>query len=239
MSETSVAPLPAAPRGRKTPAAKLKPAAPAARKRHSPPENGDRRAHILAAAQRVFEEKGLDGANMRAIALEAGYTPGAIYFYYKSQEEIYADLLSMSLWRLRDATQAAVRGLSLPSERVAAGALAFYDHYAAQPDEMSLGFYLHRGLGPHGLTEKLDEKLNAQFWMTLTAVLDPLLETGRSQAEAVRELTAIFAHAAGLLLLVHTGRIRMFRQDGREMFRMFLERTVGRKAEVGSGHAEV
>ena len=32
---------------------------------------------------------------------------------------------------------------------------------------MSLGFYLHKGLGPHGLTHSLDERLNAQFWMTL------------------------------------------------------------------------
>ena len=53
---------------------------------------------------RVFEEKGLEGANMRSIAREAGYTPGALYFYYASQEEIYADLLSHSLRRLHAAT---------------------------------------------------------------------------------------------------------------------------------------
>ena len=67
----------------------------------------DRRAHILEAALRVFEAKGLEGANMRSIAREAGYTPGALYFYYASQEEIYADLLSHSLRRLHAATCAA------------------------------------------------------------------------------------------------------------------------------------
>ncbi len=208
----------------------------AGRKRHVPPNadaGGDRRAHILAAAQRVFEQKGLEGANMRAIAKEAGYTPGALYFYYTSREEIYADLLTMSLWRLRETTQAAVRELKLPEDRAEAGALAFYDYYAARPDEMSLGFYLFRGLGPHGLTEKLDERLNAQFWMTLTAVLDPLLDMGRTQAGALRTLTAIFAHASGLLLLTHTGRIRMFHQDGRELFREFV------KSEVGKQNARV
>ncbi len=201
----------------------------AERKRHVPPAGEDRRAHILAAAQRVFEAKGLEGANMRAIAKEAGYTPGALYFYYKSQEEIYADLLTTSLWRLKDYTQDAARDAQTPAEQLQTRAVAFYDYYATRPDEMSLGFYLFRGLGPHGLTHTLDERLNAQFWMTLIGVLDPLLALGRSQAEAVRELTAIVAHGVGLLLLVHTGRIRLFHQDGRELFRAFVEASVEKK----------
>ena len=54
------------------------------------------------------------------------------------------------------------------------------------------------------------------------------MESGKHLDEALRDLTACFGHGVGLLLLVHTGRIRMFRQDGREMFRTFLEKTVGK-----------
>ena len=219
----------AAPRARKTPAAPTAKAK-TARQRQALPVVEDRRAHILAAAQRVFESKGLEGANMRAIAREAHYTAGALYFYYKSREEIYADLLTTSLWRLKDFTQAAARDARTPGEQLRTRAVAFYDYYAARPDEMSLGFYLFRGLGPHGLTHTLDERLNAQFWMTLNGVLDPLIELGRSQAQAVRELTAIVAHGVGLLLLVHTGRIRLFHQDGRELFRAFVDASVTRDA---------
>ena len=163
---------------RKKPAAPSK--AKAARKRHVPPAGEDRRAHILAAAQRVFEADGLEGANMRAIAKEAGYTPGALYFYYHNREEIYADLLTTSLWRLKDFTQDAARDARTPAEQLQTRAVAFYDYYATRPDEMSLGFYLFRGLGPHGLTQTLDERLNAQFWMTLIGVLDPLVALGRT-----------------------------------------------------------
>ena len=218
-------------RRRAAPKAKEK----AARKRHSPPENVDKRAHILAAAQRVFEAKGLDGANMRAIAREAGYTPGAIYFYYKSQEEIYADLLSTSLRRLHDATKDAGNAARSVGELAVERALAFYDYYATRPDEFSLGFYLFKGIGPHGLTHALNERLNAELWSALAAVYQPLVEAGKHLDEALRDLTACFAHGVGLLLLVHTGRIRMFRQDGREMFRAFLERTVGRDAKTDAG----
>ena len=187
----------------------------------------DRRANVLAAAQRVFEAKGLDGSNMRAIAKEAGYTVGALYFYYKSREEIYADLLSTSLKHLQAAAAQAGTGNAAPQERAVASALAFYDYYATRPDEFSLGFYLFRGIGPHGLTHELNDRLNAELWGTLAEVYRPLVETGRTLDEALRDLTACFGHGVGLLLLVHTGRIRMFRQDGRELFRTFVERCVG------------
>ncbi len=222
-------PVLTAPATRPRRASAAKPKAKTARRRQALPVGEDRRAHILAAAQRVFESKGLEGANMRAIAREAHYTVGALYFYYKSREEIYADLLTTSLWRLKDFTQAAAHDARTPGEELQTRAVAFYDYYATRPDEMSLGFYLFRGLGPHGLTQTLDERLNAQFWMTLIGVLDPLIALGRSQAEAVRELTAIVAHGVGLLLLVHTGRIKLFHQDGRELFRVFVETSVAKK----------
>lgn len=199
-------------------------------KRHRPtPLDGEeRRAHILAAAQRVFESKGLEGANMRAIAREAGYTPGALYFYYTSREEIYADLLSASLGRLHEFTRAAGAGIEQAAGLAAARALAFYDYYAVRPDELSLGFYLFRGIGPHGLTHELNEGLNGKLWSALSGVYQPLVEAGFKPDEALTALTALFGHGVGLLLLVHTGRIRMFRQDGREMFRAFVEERVRR-----------
>ena len=227
---------PAAPRTRKKSSTAGKSPTNGTRRSPSTSTGEDRRAHILAAAQRVFEADGLEGANMRAIAKEAGYTPGALYFYYHNREEIYADLLTTSLWRLKDFTQAAARDAQTPAEQLQTRAMAFYDYYATRPDEMSLGFYLHRGLGPHGLTHTLDERLNAQFWMTLIGVLDPLIALGRTQAEAVRELAAIVAHGVGLLLLLHTGRIRLFHQDGREMFRAFVDTSV--EGEGRSQNAE-
>ncbi len=201
-------------------------------RRLAPPSMDHRRAHVLEAALRVFEEKGLEGANMRSIAREAGYTPGALYFYYASQEEIYADLLSHSLRRLHAATCEAGAEFTdgaNPCALVVARALAFYDYYATRPDELSLGFYLFRGIGPHGLTRELNERLNTELWRALAGLYDPIIALGRTREEALAELTSAFGHCVGMLLLVHTGRIRMFRQDGRELFRAFVENSVGGK----------
>ena len=128
-----------------------------------------------------------------------------------------------------------------PAKIAAARAVAFYDYYVSRPDEFSLGFYLFRGIGPHGLTRELNEGLNADLWAALSGVYHPLVESGKKPDEALTDLTALFGHGVGLLMLVHTGRIRMFRQDGREMFRSFVEERAGvnRKWERGSGNAEV
>ena len=59
--------------------------------------NALKRELIREAAKRVFLARGLSAASVREIALQAGYTTGAIYFHYASKEEIYADVLSASL----------------------------------------------------------------------------------------------------------------------------------------------
>lgn len=51
-----------------------------------------KRAEILAAAKRVMARTGAKGLTIRAVASEAGYVPGAVYFYFASKSAILADL---------------------------------------------------------------------------------------------------------------------------------------------------
>ena len=48
----------------------------------------DRRAEILAAAQRCFVRSGFHGASMQEICAEAGMSPGNLYRYFPSKEAI-------------------------------------------------------------------------------------------------------------------------------------------------------
>ncbi len=50
-----------------------------------------RRQSILAAAAKVFSEKGFAAATMADIAQEAGISPGAIYRYFASKDELARD----------------------------------------------------------------------------------------------------------------------------------------------------
>jgi AcrR family transcriptional regulator len=64
----------------------------AARKARIESEHERKRKVILDAARRVFERDGAKGLTMRAIASEAGYAAGAVYFYFDSRAAIMAEL---------------------------------------------------------------------------------------------------------------------------------------------------
>ncbi|MCA1972184.1 MAG: TetR/AcrR family transcriptional regulator, partial [Caenispirillum sp.] len=81
---------------------------PAARSQRQQAVADHKRGLILDAARRVFEREGLEGASMRAIAREAGYAPGALYFHFDSKEAVYGALLQDSLERLAAAVERAV-----------------------------------------------------------------------------------------------------------------------------------
>jgi AcrR family transcriptional regulator len=185
-----------------------------------------RRALVLEAARASFLELGLEGASLREIARRAGYTPGALYSYFASKEEVYAALLGESLERLNEAVAAA--GGAVPAERLRGSACAFFAFYRDHPRDLELGFYLFGGLRPRGLTPELDEALNARLRDALEPARGALLALGLGPAEAQAETTALFAQAAGLLLLTHTGRIRMFGQEPAALFDRYLEALLAR-----------
>ncbi len=58
-----------------------------------------RREAILKAAQKVFAEKGFDGATIADIAQEAGVASGTVYLYYESKIDLFAALNAL-LWEV-------------------------------------------------------------------------------------------------------------------------------------------
>lgn len=187
-----------------------------------------RRALVLEAARSVFAEKGVEGASIREIAKRAAYTPGAIYSYFDSKEAIYAALLAESLERLNQEVATARTHRQQPSMTLASKAQAWFGFYARNPRDLDLGFYLVQGLAPRGLTSEFNHQLNDRLHDALHPCEEALQTMGLSPAEALRENTALFAHGVGLLLLQHTGRIRMFGQSPEDLFQAYVAHLVAR-----------
>ena len=188
-----------------------------------------KRAHVLAAARTAFFELGLDGASLREIAKRAGYTPGAIYSYFASKEDIYAALLGESLERLNAGVAEAVAPRrTTAAEALHAAATAFFDFFRENPRDLDLGFYLFQGMRPRGLTPALNERLNARLRDALAPTANALLALGFDAPAAQAETTALFAHAVGLLVLSHTGRIRMFKQESQALFEYYVAALLAR-----------
>src|SRR5882757_2478184 len=195
-----------------------------------------KRELILDAARKVFEADGLEGASLRAIAATAGYTPAALYFHFESKEAIYAEVLRGSLADLEQAVNRSVARTKTPIDRLRAAAMAFFRYYSDNPRDLDLGFYLFRGgMKPHGLGKERDGILNAALEFALRPIAEGAQALGAHQEEA-RFLTAdIFAHAAGLLLLAHTGRIRMFGASAPHLMERFVQSAALALAERDQG----
>lgn len=185
---------------------------------------------ILEAAQRVFERESLEKASMRAIAKEAGYTAATLYFYFSSKEEIYGQLLGQSLERLYQAIEAASSG-ERGCVRLKAKAFALYDYYDQNPQELALGFYLTGGVRLAGLTPQLNKELNTALRNVLGLLEPEFITLGISDEQAPRSVANLFSYIVGLLIMQHTGRIRIFQLEARELFGEYLE-------EVIKGHVE-
>jgi len=191
-----------------------------------------KRELILDAARKVFEAEGLDGASLRAIAAGAGYTPAALYFHFESKEAIYAEVLRTSLTNLGLAVGRAVSRAKTPADRLRAAAMGFFRYYDDNPRDLDLGFYLFRGgMKPHGLGKERDSVLNAALLSAMEPIAEAAQVLGAGRDEAKSLMADIFAHAAGLLLLAHTGRIRMFGASAQQLMERFVETKVAALTE--------
>ncbi|WP_283139199.1 TetR family transcriptional regulator [Rhizohabitans arisaemae] len=69
----------------------------AARRPGRRPGVSETRTEILAAARRMFAEKGFDGASIRGIAREAQVDPALVHHYFDSKESIFVEAMKLPL----------------------------------------------------------------------------------------------------------------------------------------------
>ena len=65
-------------------------------------EEKETRAKLLASAKAEFLEKGYMQASLRNICKNAGVTTGALYFFFKDKEDVFASLIEEPLHGLYD-----------------------------------------------------------------------------------------------------------------------------------------
>lgn len=197
-----------------------------------------KRELILDAARQIFAEEGLDGASLRAIAVRAGYTPAALYFHFASKEAMYAEVLQASLESLGAEVGLAVSRTRTPQHKLKAAAMSFFQFYAKNPRDLDLGFYLFRGgMKPTGLGPDRDVRLNAALESALRPIADAAVELGAPQERANLLMVDCFAHAAGLLLLLHTGRTRLLGASAPDLMETYVDDRIERLAG-GNRHAD-
>ena len=88
-------------------------------------EREQRKAQILDTARALLMEKGLNATSINQIAKRAELSVGAIYFYYKSKEDLYAALQVEGLELLSQTIRQSVQEQSSPEENIRKIAMAY------------------------------------------------------------------------------------------------------------------
>lgn len=83
-------------------------------------DGADRRMEILRQAAQVFRQKGYHGAGMREIAAGLGVAPGALYYYFKSKDDLLYACQDISLSRLITVIDELVASSAPAGERIRA-----------------------------------------------------------------------------------------------------------------------
>ena len=197
------------------------------RARRKRARHDDKRAAIFAVAKQVFLAEGLEGASLRAIARACGYAPGALYAYYDSKEDIYADILRDSLTRLRAAVEAGATGRT-PKTALRGAVRAFYGFYRDNPHDLDLSLYISQGLGPRGLTPELDAELNSRLFAALAVLRQALAAVRPGLGRAALELhqQTLLSAVMGVLLLERTGRLSRLGADPARLLDRHVELTL-------------
>jgi len=146
-------------------------------------ERERRRQQILVAAKRVFTQKGYEKSTMEDIAREAELSPGTLYLYFKSKDELYASLCLRVLRFINVKVDHVLAEQDLGYEEKQRGLLdAMKEVYAYDPLILNNMFHLQssdtlRTLSPD-LLDEINE-LSRKALQSMTGMFKQGIQTGR------------------------------------------------------------
>ncbi len=106
-------------------------------------ERKDIRALVLAAAKKLFMKLDYREVTMRRIAKEIGYSPGAIYLYFKNKDEILYEIHNEGFRILHESrAKALADGPKTALEKLAAGGKNYIAFALENPELYELMFIM-------------------------------------------------------------------------------------------------
>jgi AcrR family transcriptional regulator len=157
-----------------------------------------RRDEILAAAVKLFHERGYHGTGMDDIGAEAGISGPAIYRHFKGKEEILEILLLDAARAALDEAREVVSAAPSPRKALEALVELYIGVIAANPALAFVGMYERRTLSPETrATMDRYERLHLEEWLHALLQLRPEL----SDAEARTMIRAV--HGLGVAAIVY------------------------------------
>jgi TetR/AcrR family transcriptional regulator len=89
---------------------------------------------IVAAAERIFAEHGVDGARTDGIARAARVNKALLYYYFKSKEDLHRFTLETLLQEMRQHIEARMKQSASPREQLVNFVNGYFDFMVAHPN---------------------------------------------------------------------------------------------------------
>lgn len=157
----------------------------------------ERQESILAAAQSIIADSGVEAVSMAELAKTTGLSRPAIYQYFASKDHVLAELVINEMADLSNAIERHIEGLNEPMERI-----RIWIHYSLA-HLASAEHRIIREISIASLPEDSRGMINAMHGYFMTALLSPLREIGVKDVTATAHL--IFASVAAAAKRIDEG----------------------------------
>lgn len=157
----------------------------------------ERQERILAAAQNLIAEKGVDSVSMAELAAATGLSRPAIYQYFASREHVLAELVINEMADLSNAIDEHIAHFDDPLERV-----RVWIHYSLA-HLASAEHRIIREISIDSLPDESRGMINAMHGHFMTALVSPVAQLGIPDVTATCHL--IFASVAAAARRIDDG----------------------------------
>ena len=181
-------------------------------------ERQDRRESILAAARKVFFDKGYLSASMRDIALEAALSPGLLYHYYTGKDELYGAICEEGFHIMLDYLHKAEKVEGTARVRLVALAKAYIQYYKDHPQYFDVISFRDLGFKnvklPSEISQRI-ENLSFQALDILRRLARECIAEGsiRPSDDLWSTTMSLWAPVEGVLFMEKRGYLGTFQLD--------------------------
>jgi len=162
----------------------------------------ERRAEILAAAERLFVEQGYEGATIRKIADAVGLSSTALYMHFKDKAEILASIVETGFGKLAKVTDEIEAEVQPAEVSLRRKMRAYADFGFANPNAYRL-IYLTRP-GEAGSAEGVARRVGRGLYDRLRSTVEDMAKEGQLNRDPHTATQLIWGGVHGLVSLMLT-----------------------------------
>jgi len=189
---------------------------------------GDVRGRLLGSAAELFSSKGYAGTTVREIVGRAGVTKPALYYYFRSKEGIYLDLMRGPLQGFLGHIESAMKETGTARERLERLCLHAYDDFIRNLSLARIMFSIYYG-PPQGAPYVDFDSVQLRFQECVIQVLKEGIRNGEFRKGDTTDMMWTVAGAVNVAMeleLCRPGQ-RIGREGIERMLKIIIEGIAG------------